>query len=791
MRARLAAVLLALLLAPATAAAVCTPDPQASPAAATPPLAEPLRLAQSYAARLEPALAREDCAAVRQLKAQLSRLSGDPAQLRDSADQLANQLTLALANMQSADGLTVASAYLLLFDPGNPRASNLFGAVLHSSNRFQHAATVLEAAVRQGPGKNLLAKLNLANVELDLNRDAQARKRLEELLRLEPENREAHKALALYWLKQGNLAEFQRELLKAARFEGYSRRQQARADQIVDANELLPADGLAAIEAKLAQLKTSLPLTTADLIEPHFAKEAQQIRDRYGRLLADERLRLPRFPQLKTNSNRDYTENYPIVAEWQKVFADQYQRFVLAEQYAGRIDPDASEAANEAAARSIGQEQVQQALQQAQDQMKFLQGLGVAGQGTAASAMKQLQAVAGQQGVVLSNRAVSQENPPGWDAGSVFARDNYKNYLSISRAYETALRRYFADYRAKELDNVLVYSKKRAAAERNHLMITADLECEEPGQQSQIACLKETLRYKQELNQIGDLYYKLWVNLFIPQYSQKIKPMLEDYWAASALYIRNMNDPLVMQREYLRVKGAVLMQALTAAASAGIGASFVYEGSTEAEETALAAAIAAAEDEARLKQPQFVKEFQVPEKDWVDWIGDNLNFEVNGQFMSLKITARSLEFDAWVFGPAGGFKADFVDGTLDTYVAASGKFKLGIAIAGYDAKLGGDATFAKYVSHWDFENGRFSEGWDTPAAQAKVSLGPYLSAKGALAVDAQNNLVLSGNLKAEAGPLTAVAKIKVDSQLQAKYSGELSASSSLHGLQTPDVSLKF
>lgn len=725
-----------------------------SPTPATVP-----ELVEIYIADGEKKLVDEDRETLRQIKARLSA-ARNALDLRKRSNDLVSQLSIALASLRSAKGLTVASAYLLKFDPSNPRAMNLFGEVLHATDRYQDAAIVLEAFLAQAPTDGL-AQLNLANVYLDLGRDAEAKKLLDQVLKREPDCREAWKAMAAYWLKKKNLREFQAALLKSASFEGYVAHKAAQADLPVDANLPEPGDSLEQMEPKLAVLDKQVPLTTADLIEGDLPREAKMIRDKYGRLLDAERFKLPLFPQVKTNAARDYHEHFPVIGAWTMSFAEKHKTFLLREQYEGRIDPNASEQQNADEGQAMAQEQLSKVLQDSQEAMKFLQGMPGVDPAMVREALDQIKAAAQQQGVTLTNQPVDLDNPPGWDSGGVFSKANYRNYQIIVRAYENYLRKYFDDYAARVQDNFRVYTQKMTAESNFHddKDRSNSVNCQKGGADCQVLEKQETLRHKKAVNDIGDSYYRFWVTLYIPQYTRKMKPMLEKYWSVSALYIRNMHDPEVMQREYLRVKGSVMMYALQAGAAAGAGVAFAYMGTTEEEEAELQAAIAAAEEVAPVKLTGFLQEFKTArERDWVDWIGDNLVFEASVEALSLKITATSIEFEAFaplgvgaagLVGPAAGFKVDFLDETLETYTAVAAKASFGVTVAKVGVKGEAKIEFAKRTAKWDFLNGKYAETTTLGAkGEAKGQLGPLLSGTSEFELDVQGNAKIGGKLSA-------------------------------------------
>jgi len=92
---------------------------------------------------------------------------------------------------------------------------------------------------------------------------------------------------------------------------------------------------------------------------------------------------------------------------------------------------------------------------------------------------------------------------------------------------------------------------------------------------------REDVRHKRALNLLGDTYYKQWAALYVRQYTQRMKPMLEAYWATAVVYLRNMVTPEVAAREYFRVYGVFAEYALKAGKHAGDGGAFVYVAATK------------------------------------------------------------------------------------------------------------------------------------------------------------------------------------------------------------------
>lgn len=263
------------------------------------------------------------------------------------------------------------------------------------------------------------------------------------------------------------------------------------------------------------------------------------------------------------------------------------------------------------------------------------------------------------------------------------------------------------------------------------------------------------------------------MNLYIPDYTQKMKPRLEGYWAVCALYIKNMNDVKVVEREYDRVKAFYMNYSQMAITGAAGGVAFAYAGSTEDEERALEAAINAAEEEAQAKRDAIIGDFHfhkmstypVKQNDWVEWLGKNLLFEASAQYISLKITARSIEVEFWMHGPTANYKVDMVDGTAEVYTAVTSKFELGVLVNKYGVGFDGNVQAMKSnTTKWDIEKGTIEE-IKSPALYAK------------------------GELKTTFGFVSATTEYEVDPMLTAKIASKVNISGG--GGTMPDLSLSI
>ena len=137
-----------------------------------------------------------------------------------------------------------------------------------------------------------------------------------------------------------------------------------------------------------------------------------------------------------------------------------------------------------------------------------------------------------------------------------------------------------------------------------------------------------------------------------------MKPNLDAFFNVCMLHIRNMNDPKIMEQEYGKVSITYMMYAPQAIEGIG-GGGFNYYPETEEEEQALEHDLAVARDEAKAKTEVFKQDFKSPEFSFTDWIDDHFVLEVSGEFLALKVSPKSIEFEAYVPGAGGGVKYDF------------------------------------------------------------------------------------------------------------------------------------
>lgn len=741
----------ALLAAPAVAAqqpvSYFAPGSMVPGRGALPNPDNALVLADRYLADATRHADQADTRILRQVQAAFRRIEENPDSVAAAISGLVTQLTLSLAGGQSLAGVTMLSAFLVKLDPHNPRVTNLFGAVLHAGGRLRDASDLLELSVRQSAGQpngGVLARLNLANVYIDRNLDAKAKALLDSMVRHDPANKRAWRVMALYWYKRGNFDAQRAALLKGANPGiGLVKRKVAPVDAVVTKHEVAPGDAVPAMEQKLAELSKVRPLTSADLIEDIDPQLAQAIRKEAHAQLMDQLWKLPRFPEVNTQDNKGYAAGMPIIEDFIRWFATQYGDHKTSELLGatgitlptGEGPISARDSAQlDAQGRAYAAKEMTRALQQAQDAMKFLKGSTLPGvsQAQVDEAMRQVSGTAASQKVKLKNTPVDTATPPGFDHGGPFARANYRNYLVTTRSYERYFRAYYRKFDDEEKDYIRVYSEKAALEMAEHERNTADIDKRFNGMTfagpGALELKKEELRYKRAMNLIGDTYFKKWANLYVPEYTQRMKPMLEAYWATAVVYLRNMVDPAVAAREYFRVYGLYAETALKAGTYAGDGAAFVYIAATEDELAALEAEIRDATAEVPAKHIRFMRDSvprargQMPRykeasdlrkdnPDWYDFLNGQGEVDLKGQFLNLKLSRQKCEFRAWAFGPMAGVNFDFAKSQVQTYYGLSARFEMGLKVGNVGVAAKASLDYIAQVNTIDMVAGTLSEAY--------------------------------------------------------------------------------
>jgi hypothetical protein len=717
-----------------------------------------LALAAKHIEGCEPKLETSDQETIRNLRQELESSRATPSLQDDIIADLVSQMAVALAAMKSLDTLTVGSAILVQWAPDKPRPANVFAAVLHAAGETEDAITLLRYTVSLEPD-SALARLNLANALMDVEGEGaeeaaeEARAILEALVFEDDRNHRAHRALATYWYEKRDWAKFQEELMKAAEGGGVvKKKKDEKQEEVADEKVVQPGDPLETMTTKVEGLKHSVPLTTADIIADELPDVAAKIREEYGKLTPAECAGVPTLPQANITTSELYRRNSPILKQWVESTREKYAVFMKTVM---GVDPKATRKQQLAQARELARQSLAQMLGAARQTAQTIgQQPGVPGE-----IASQLPGNLDTLGRIITDvqglDVTSPEARALQDTGALFSRVNYEAYRRIAQSYDSYFREYFDRY--EDTVDVIrnVHISKIEEENESHRLIDDQLAQEHadalkagdpyPHGRDDIQCRKESLRHRKALNRIGNDYYHMWVNLYMPRYTQVVKPALEEAWYVQALYIKNMNDPAVMKREYIRMAGAWAMWLSRAVGGIGMGSEFKWVGSTDDEERELMEAIDRAEEEAKQKDEVFRAQTQTPEKSWLEWLGEHLMVEASVDFLAVKITPRSIEFEAWAMGPTGRVKFDAVDGTIKTYTGLSAKFQVGLEVAGVGGTVGSKVDLAGRYAKWGVDDGSYSEGYEGPALQGKLSVGP-VRATGQVAVDTELNARANGRI---------------------------------------------
>ncbi|MHB9036855.1 MAG: tetratricopeptide repeat protein [Armatimonadota bacterium] len=713
-----------------------------------------LSLAEKYTRLCEPKLQDQDRTAVAEVRKTVADNKFSDIFLKKALDDLISHLTLELASAKSLDGLTVSTAFLVNEFPQNRRVLNLFGSVLHTYDKYKDAIVLFQYLLSLD-SKNVLIRLNLANVYLDDNQDEKAKAILDKLEFEDSDNKAVFRALATYYYKKNNAARFREYLFKAATFKGFKRKKVEKQQEQVDKDEVKQEESTGAMEAKLKQLQETVPLTTADILEPDYPNAAQKIRDKYGKLAEKEKWILPKLPQTNLNGPEEFRKNKPIVEEWVKVASDRLSVFAKRQAAAAGIDIKASKKVQQKQAQAAADKSVAEAIQQAQQAIKYMESMPGIPKEKIAKAKAKMAKLTQKENIKLEDKPVDLSAPPPvGDSGSLFAYENYSNYLKISVSYEKYFQKYHKELQAKFADIMKVYEQKvkmeneRWDAESENLS-KMHADAVEAGDSSfhqpdDAPCREARISHLERLNSIADSSYRQWSNIFMPQYAQKMKPNLDAYFNVCMLHIRNMRDPRIMEQEYNKVTMTYAMYSNMSISYIGMGGGFKYYPGTEEKRRQLEQDIAKAKEEAESKKEEFKREFKSPEFSFTDWVDDHFVLDVSSQFLALRITSHSIEFKAYVPGIGGGVKYDFTDEKFQSYTATGMKLDVGVSICGVGGKVQAGGEAWRRTATWDLKNGTYHET-DTAKAEAKATFGP-LSAAGEFQLDTQLNAKVTSKM---------------------------------------------
>lgn len=746
-----------------------------------------LGLADSYIKQLYPKLQGKDFTSANEIKVFLESQKSSPILLDKAVNDMVSRLTVCLTRLKTLDALVVSSAYLVKYAPENARTSNLFASVLHTAGKMDDAVTVLEYTYQLKP-ECPLAMMNLANAYLDANENEKAKALLDKVIALDSNNKDAYSALACYWYKKKDNAKTVEALMKAASFGGWVKNKRKKNQELTEKNTSEAGDTTEILEQKANNLKDMVPLTTGDLIEEEYPDMAQKFRDKYQKLLASERMVLPLLPQMNTSSLRDFQQNSPIIEAWAEVIGERAETGIKEVVYlqTGITSAD-SDAVMRKKALKTANEQMNKAMADSEKMLKAMKGMpGIKPEEIARlqrelnQAKKDAQQEMKKEGIQLpkdqsgdaddgdsadsadSENTVATADMPGFDSGSIFAAQNYHDYMITKNIYEMYMKHYFKDYNAKVNAILESYGKKMKEEADDHDATAKQLNEEEKRAADGIpedevalrmevqekyarAHRREDLRHKKKVNSYGDDYYSQYVNLYMPQYTQKMRPMLHNYWNVCALYVRNIQNPDLMKQEYGRIVTTYWTNAGQATGGASLCNSFTYLGETEEEEKQLEEDIKAAEKMAEARRNGFDNETKSPKDVVPGWLADNLEFSVALEFLALKISTKGVEFEAYVPGVNGTVTYDFESQSFKTSTSLCAKIDIGMKIGPLDMKLEGRADLLESHDTFYVNKTQVDEGSSFAKANLKYSLGPA-SVEGTVVIDPAVYNTVSGSV---------------------------------------------
>jgi hypothetical protein len=796
--------LVSLLLALPAGIAATTPPP------APPTKAAALTLADLYLKALVPKLQFKQKSGIEKTVLILKNQQATPATQGHSIEELVNHGTVALAQSDGIEAVIVLAAHLVKFAPANPRTVNLFGVALHAIGREKDALLMLDYARILNP-KSELILLNAATVCQAMNQDATAKLYIDKVLTQNPKNIAAWTALASYWMKKGQTQKALEAMIKAAALGGgVVQRKAAQAQKVADDARPTGADSPESLEMKLARMKTLRPNTTADLIEDQFPLQAQQIRAHCLRLVDHEKMIMPPLPQINVSSYLGWLgQGQPYIDEWQQAFAPHAEAGMreVVQLQTGITDGD-SDREKERKGLIAANKEMEKGFADAERSLKMMENMPGMPKGQLAQAKSEMQRAKtqaradlqrrmAQAGItslsagpaprvpaVITSDADAQKIGaelviPGFDYGSPFAISNYRTYVSMRNGYEMYFLKYYRRHMADVTDIFKVYDEKVAAETERHDRATKDIDRREemarkavendvPDREGSIDYgqaafnlerQKEELRFHKNINTLTDAYFAQWQLVTYAHYQTKMKPMLDQYWATCALYIRNMNQPDVMKAEYCRVKRTFWQYGGMAVGLMNRD-KMEYYLDTEAEQRQLDADIAAGKAAAAEKAEDYAKQTKAADDAVKQWLEDNLALGIAGEFLALKITPRQITVEEYVMGLNFKHVLDFKTGEWTTYRSMAAKIDVGIQVGPIKAGISARADILESYDTYNLNNGQLTDcgaGFAKGSASANLGAGPVgvnrgvdvtldPAAQRALSVEFTKSMSLKGNL---------------------------------------------
>ena len=227
-------------------------------------------------------------------------------------------------------------------------------------------------------------------------------------------------------------------------------------------------------------MNTLVPKTTADLIEAQFPDIAHDIRDRYGRLMDVEKMKMPPLPQVNTSGVANWlSKGQPYIDQWLKAFKARKKEGMLELAHLGAgVNKGDSKKLVRQKEKAAAREKLKKGLADADAMLKQLEGMpGITDAQLAKARHKMDQAMA-KQGIksspeaelrtpkaIMSDEDASKigadEVPVGYDYGGVFSVSNFRDYISIRDSYLLYFRKYYFQEMIPTIkDIILVYHKK-------------------------------------------------------------------------------------------------------------------------------------------------------------------------------------------------------------------------------------------------------------------------------------------------------------------------------------------
>ena len=676
------------------------------------------------------------------------------ALLDDYIDTQTSALTLILASGKQRDLLLLLSSEMLLLRPDNLRVLNLQGAILHAMDDYERAATIYERAVSRQPA-GITLRVNLANVYLDFNlnpdapknspnkidpkkpnRDADAKKILDKLETeiaqdkslLLPLDKDVCLALSAYWHKQNNASkakEYWEKTLKIKIAKGKKAKAIDDAEKELEKNTPTPNESLEQMEAKLRELAKSIPLTTADIIMVDFPEAARKIKMHYTTLEPKERLRLPKMPSVYTSNPEIWRRDSPVVEAWLHSIGMQAAGVI---KNAYGVDYKAPEEVILQQAKKAAAEEAEKAFSMANDAISILSGMDFSAFGMGGDEQlspESLQGLRNDLHSAASNLGVSvQRQADGSNqvledmTDSLFGYVNLKTYNRIMNAYELYYNKFFNDF-DKEIMDIFQRLSKRIIDEELYYenLQQGHTKCNTGGKDGTcLTCWQMSIDHRKRLNEIHESHYKQWEGLCIPRYEQRVKPIIEEYYAVGMLYIKNMPNKEHAQTAYRSLAGKLGMYCGRVVSCVAGGGSFKYEGLTEEQQKLWEEIDRRNEEKREAAKLQAEKNAPPPDEfNYTDWFEKNVSVSVSAGLFSVKISAQSIEFDVSVIAANAGIKYDFEKEKVSTTVGVGLTGKIGVSVGGVGVEVKTKVDVIRQTSTWDLANGKYEETYSTGA----------------------------------------------------------------------------